>query len=111
MVIIVVWPAENEKKIYADDKIPSILEPVEDPDPSGDKSSKAFNKNWARLIQKIYEVDPLTCARCRGHHGYFIIHRGSGNHKKDPQPPGLMGRKALSASQSHRVAKDRRIQH
>ena len=25
------------------------------------------NKNiWARLIQKIYEVDPLTCPKCRG---------------------------------------------
>jgi hypothetical protein len=23
-------------------------------------------KNWARLIQKIYEVDPLTCPKCLG---------------------------------------------
>jgi hypothetical protein len=23
-------------------------------------------KNWARLIQKIYEVDPLTCPKCKG---------------------------------------------
>jgi len=23
-------------------------------------------KNWARLIQKIYEVDPLTCPKCQG---------------------------------------------
>ncbi|MDY7037786.1 MAG: hypothetical protein SV375_16685 [Thermodesulfobacteriota bacterium] len=22
--------------------------------------------NWARLIQKIYEVDPLTCPKCKG---------------------------------------------
>lgn len=22
--------------------------------------------NWARLIQKIYETDPLTCPKCRG---------------------------------------------
>jgi hypothetical protein len=22
--------------------------------------------NWARLIQKIYEVDPLTCPKCQG---------------------------------------------
>ena len=21
---------------------------------------------WARLIQKIYEVDPLTCPKCKG---------------------------------------------
>jgi hypothetical protein len=26
---------------------------------------KAFRKNWARLIQKIYEVDPLVCPKCK----------------------------------------------
>jgi len=25
-----------------------------------------IEKNWARLIQKIYEVDPLTCPKCQG---------------------------------------------
>ena len=29
-------------------------------------SDKAFRKSWARLIQKIYEVDPLCCPKCRG---------------------------------------------
>jgi endonuclease III len=29
-------------------------------------SDKAFRKNWARLIQKIYEVDPLACPSCQG---------------------------------------------
>ncbi len=38
--------------------IPAILEP--------DASSKEFRKNWARLIQKIYEVDPLLCSKCQG---------------------------------------------
>jgi hypothetical protein len=28
--------------------------------------SEGYRKNWARLIQKIYEVDPLTCPRCQG---------------------------------------------
>ena len=23
-----------------------------------------LNRSWARLIQKIYEVDPLLCSRC-----------------------------------------------
>jgi hypothetical protein len=27
---------------------------------------KTFRKSWARLIQKIYEVDPLVCPACRG---------------------------------------------
>ena len=41
-----------------DGLIPCILEP--------DGSSKEYKKNWARLIQKIYEVDPLTCPKCLG---------------------------------------------
>lgn len=31
-----------------------------------DESSKESRENWARLIQKIYEVDPLTCSKCQG---------------------------------------------
>jgi len=41
-----------------DELIPSILE--------SDDSSKECRNNWARLIQKIYEVDPLTCPKCSG---------------------------------------------
>ncbi|MCJ7684980.1 MAG: transposase, partial [Desulfobacteraceae bacterium] len=41
----------KRKKQDLDDIIPSIMEP--------EGSSKAFRKNWARLIQKIYEIDPL----------------------------------------------------
>lgn len=26
----------------------------------------SLNRSWARLIQKIYEVDPLICPRCGG---------------------------------------------
>ena len=29
-----------------------------------DESSKEHRKNLARLIQKIYEVNPLTCPKC-----------------------------------------------
>ena len=31
-----------------------------------DPSCKEFRKNWARLIQKIYEVNPLVCSGCQG---------------------------------------------
>ena len=41
-----------------DELIPSIMDREE--------PSMAHKRNWARLIQKIYEVDPLTCAKCRG---------------------------------------------
>jgi hypothetical protein len=46
----------KRKKTDADDKIPCILEP--------ELTDKAFRKNWARLIQKIYEVDPFLCPKC-----------------------------------------------
>ena len=46
----------KRKKSDQDELIPSILEP--------DGSSKEHRKNWARLIQKFYETDPLTCVRC-----------------------------------------------
>ncbi len=42
----------KRKKAEKDELIPSILE--------SEGSSKEYRKNWARLIQKIYEVDPLT---------------------------------------------------
>ena len=29
-------------------------------------SSKEFRKNWARLIQKIYNVNSLLCSKCSG---------------------------------------------
>jgi hypothetical protein len=48
----------RRKKQNQDALIPCILEPDED--------SKAYRKNWARLIQKIYEVDPLLCPKCQG---------------------------------------------
>jgi len=41
----------KRKKNDQDELIPSILGP--------NGSSKEYCKNWARLIQKIYEVDPL----------------------------------------------------
>jgi hypothetical protein len=43
----------KRKRLNQDEWIPCILEP--------ERSSKEYRKNWTRLIQKIYEVDPLTC--------------------------------------------------
>ncbi|MEN6321001.1 MAG: hypothetical protein ABFD82_19875 [Syntrophaceae bacterium] len=37
--------------------VPTILEPI--------GNSKTLRRNWARLIQKIYEVDPLVCPKCQ----------------------------------------------
>jgi len=48
----------KRQKEGSDDAIPCILEPQ--------GNEKSFRKNWARLIQKIYEVDPLVCPKCHG---------------------------------------------
>ena len=46
------------KKAGNDDDVPALIE--------SEASSKEFRKNWARLIQKIYNVDPLLCPKCLG---------------------------------------------
>ena len=44
------------KKAGTDDEVPALID--------SNISRKAFRKNWARLIQKIYDVDPLVCPKC-----------------------------------------------
>lgn len=46
----------HRQKKNLDDLIPSIQESVD----------LKPNRTWALLIQKIYEVDPLTCSKCQG---------------------------------------------
>ena len=46
------------KKAGTDDEVPALIE--------SEASPKEFRKNWARLIQKIYNVDPLVCPKCQG---------------------------------------------
>jgi len=48
----------HRQKEKIDATIPCIIE--------SDATSPAKCKAWARLIQKIYEVDPLTCPQCKG---------------------------------------------
>jgi hypothetical protein len=45
-------------KAGIDDEVPALID--------SDISRKEFRKNWARLIQKIYHVDPLFCSKCSG---------------------------------------------
>jgi len=47
----------RERRRQQVEPIPTVLEPV--------ISSEAFRRNWARLIQKVYEVSPLVCPRCK----------------------------------------------
>jgi len=46
------------KKTGMDDLVPALID--------AETSPKEFRKSWARLIQKIYQVDPLLCPKCQG---------------------------------------------
>lgn len=46
------------EKADTDDEVPSLIE--------SDASPGDFRKNWARLIKKIYNADPLVCPKCHG---------------------------------------------
>jgi hypothetical protein len=48
----------KHKNTDAGDVIRCVLEP--------ELTDKEFRRNWAQLIQKIYEVDPLVCPKCTG---------------------------------------------
>ena len=44
---------------------PSSSPPPSEPDPAS-AGAPASRACWARLIRKVFEVDPLICARCGG---------------------------------------------
>jgi hypothetical protein len=46
------------KKAGTDDQVPALIE--------SEISTKEFRRNWARLIQKVYNLDPLLCPKCLG---------------------------------------------
>ena len=46
------------KKAGTDDDVPALNQSAVSPG--------EFRKNWARLIQKIYHVNPLLCPKCLG---------------------------------------------
>ena len=51
-------PAEAYSHLNKLADIPCLIE--------SDMSRKAFRKNWARLIKKVYNTDPLLCPKCNG---------------------------------------------
>ena len=43
-----------------------LVENKFEPLPDTDSDKKPVSKSWARLIKKVYEVDPLKCPKCSG---------------------------------------------
>ncbi len=58
MAIIQKSRAACVKKAGTDDQVPALVESA--------VSCLEFRRNWARLIQKIYQIDPLLCPKCQG---------------------------------------------
>ncbi len=92
----------KRKKQDQDEWIPCILVP--------DKNSKEYRKNWARLIQKIYEVDPLTCPKCSAKMKVISVIEDEEVIKKilrrrtSPQAPLIMGGKSSAPTPKRQIA-------
>ena len=50
---------------------------------------RAFRRSWARLIQKVYQVDPLVCPKCRGEMRIISFIEDSGVVEKSLRHLGL----------------------
>jgi hypothetical protein len=91
----------KRKSTNQDDLTPSILEP--------EGSSSEYRKNWARLIQKIYEVDPLTCPKCRGRMRILAFIEDEEVIKKILKHLGLWGQKARPPPKTRALEPDVKI--
>ena len=45
-------------------------------------SSKSYKKSWARMLAKIYEINPLTCPRCGSEMKVIAVIRDTAEIKK-----------------------------
>ena len=66
-----------------------------------DENPKSLNRSWARLIKKIYEIDPLICPKCGGNmriiafiEDYKVVRKildwlGIDEFKRGRPPPGI----------------------
>jgi hypothetical protein len=75
-----------------DDAVPSIIES------QGDE--KIFRRNWARLIQKIYETDSLVCPKCQGGHAGHQQHRRPVGDPGHPQASGNLAGPVQTAAEN-----------
>ena len=71
----------KRKETGIDDAIPCILEP--------EGNSKTFRKNWPRLIQKIYQVDP-DLSEMSGVNADHQLHRRPAHRPGHPHASGSL---------------------
>jgi hypothetical protein len=57
------WKSRHEKQ--TENHEPGDFGPNENADVSDDSpDARAYRKAWARLLSKVYEIDPMVCPRC-----------------------------------------------
>ena len=103
----------QRKKANKDGLVPCILQP--------DEPSKGYRKNWARLIQKIYEIDPLTCPKCHGPMAIIAFIEGEEVIKKilkhlglwelTPRPPPRMAKSQPLSTEPHIDYSESQVPH
>ena len=86
-IIVKALSPDEHGKSDQDKLISSIFEP--------DGTFKEYRKNWARRIQKIYEVDPLTCPKCSGKMKVIVVIEDKEVIKKILKHLGLWDLKAI----------------
>ncbi len=89
---------------------PSSSPPPSEPDPAS-AGAPASRACWARLIRKVFEVDPLICARCGGEMKVIavvtapkvvdrIVRHLQENAESERAPPGAVPESHLSSQES-----------
>ena len=59
------WKIRHENQMWTSD--PGDFGPNENTDFSDDSpDTRAYKKAWARLLSKVYEIDPMVCPGCMG---------------------------------------------
>lgn len=57
------WKIQHERQTVPSE--PGDYGPHEDADVSDDSpNARAYKKAWARLLSKVYEIDPMVCPKC-----------------------------------------------
>jgi hypothetical protein len=57
------WKSRHERQTVTSG--PGDFRPNEDTDFSDDSpDARAYRKAWARLLSKVYEIDPMVCPKC-----------------------------------------------
>ena len=83
------WYSNKSRGLRKKDKrSPSLIPPVEEDLTPYQKQCRSA---WARLIRKIYEVDPMLCPQCKHPMRVIAFIEDDPDHPEDTEASGIMG--------------------